>query len=41
MLTKHAGPTTQSTIYQNAIGGLIWLAFAAVGIGALAPDRRP
>jgi hypothetical protein len=35
MLTEPTKPTRQSSIYQKAIGILIWLAFAAAGVAAL------
>jgi hypothetical protein len=35
MLTNATEPTTQSPVYQKAIGILIWLAFAVAGIVAL------
>jgi amino acid permease len=35
MLTKPIRPTAHTSLYEKALGILIWLAFAAVGIGAL------
>jgi hypothetical protein len=35
MLTHPTEPTSHSALYQKAIGVLIWLAFATIGIGAL------
>jgi hypothetical protein len=35
MLSKPIRPTTHTSLYEKVIGILIWLVFAAAGIGVL------